>query len=330
MADRLKGTFQGGSPDKWANGKIGYMRYNSANVWYQFAGLHYEGTTPYQDHDDIAGLDIINFPIVSKGITAYVLCRFGKAAEIKIFTDYYHSCLSKFKDIEDKKPGAYKRNLDSEFYSIHISEEKERIKFSQKIDEYISENELEFVNNHTQNYLNYIEQVHSPTGNIIPIQQSINQPIIQIQNDDKSLLIPMISFNKDAIKKLIFNELKGYFLGCETELENALTGGILKTRILFPHNQNKFTELFKRLKYNGFLLNNHSEIKNWLCVNFNFLYKKGDYQEIRQFNSSSVYDLLSKGRGEPKRKERICFENLDWLPYKRHDSLKIESEREQL
>lgn len=168
MTNRIKVTFQEGDSGEWANGKTGWMRYDSAKTWYQFAGLHYEGTTPYKDHDDIAGLgNIENFPILSKGITSHILLRLEKTSEIKIYTYYYQACLSKFIDVENKKPGANTRNLDSEFYSIHLNEEKERIKFSQKIREYISDNELEIINKYIQAYLTHIEQVYSPSGNMI-------------------------------------------------------------------------------------------------------------------------------------------------------------------
>ena len=106
----------------------------------------------------------------------------------------------------------------------------------------------------------------------------------------------------------------------------ALQGEQLGEILLFPHNQNKFVEVFRRLKYNGFLLNTDTETKNWICTTFQFV-KKG-FAEPQPFNESSVWDNLNKGKGEPTKKERICI--TDWLPYKSPLQLTRETENEKL
>ena len=85
-------------------------------------------------------------------------------------------------------------------------------------------------------------------------------------------------------------------------------------------------EVFRRLKYNGFLLNSDTEIRNWICSTFQF-FKKAYYQP-QPFNNNSVWDNLNKGKGEPPKKERICIS--DWLPYKNSKTLKQEKENEKL
>jgi len=131
--------------------------------------------------------------------------------------------------------------------------------------------------------------------------------------------------NSETIKK-IHSELKGYFPNKENELLKVLQGEQLSEMLLFPHNQNKFVEVFRRLKYNGFLLNNDTEIRDWICKTFLFV-KKG-YAEPQPFKESSVWDILNKGKGEPGRKERICI--AEWLPYKNPSQLKKEAENEKL
>jgi hypothetical protein len=106
----------------------------------------------------------------------------------------------------------------------------------------------------------------------------------------------------------------------------ALQGEQLSEILLFPHNQNKFVEVFRRLKYNGFLLNTDTETKNWICTTFQFV-KKG-FAEPQPFNESSVWDNLNKGKGEPTKKERICI--TEWLPYKSPLQLTRETENEKL
>ncbi|MEY1640126.1 hypothetical protein [Tenuifilum osseticum] len=131
--------------------------------------------------------------------------------------------------------------------------------------------------------------------------------------------------NNETIKK-IHSELKGYFTNKEKELLKVLQGEQLSEMLLFPHNQNKFVEVFRRLKYNGFLLNNDTEIRDWICKTFMFI-KKG-YSEPQPFKENTVWDILNKGKGEPGKKERICIS--EWLPYKSPSQLEKETENEKI
>jgi hypothetical protein len=158
--------------------------------------------------------------------------------------------------------------------------------------------------------------------NIEPFQTLIN-PIEKQKPELNGKLIKLK--NSEAIKK-IHSELKGYFPKKEAELLKALQGEQLTEILLFPHSQNKFVEVFRRLKYNGFLLNTDTETKNWICTTFHFV-KKG-FAEPQPFKKSSVWDNLNKGKGEPTKKERICI--TEWLPYKSPLQLTRETENEKL
>ena len=149
------------------------------------------------------------------------------------------------------------------------------------------------------------------------------QPIVKQKPEPNGKLITFK--NSETIDK-IHSELKGYFPNKEAELLKALQGEQLSELLLFPHNQNKFVEVFRRLKYNGFLLNTDTETKNWICTTFQFV-KKG-FAEPQPFNESSVWDNLNKGKGEPTKKERICV--TEWLPYKSPLQLTRETENEKL
>lgn len=138
----------------------------------------------------------------------------------------------------------------------------------------------------------------------------------------------LISFSGIKIIESLHSELKGYFQGKEAELKKALQGEQLKEFLLFPHNQNKFVEVFKRLKYNGFLLSTPKETKDWICSTFTYQYQKGNKKEVREFNTSTVHDILTKDKGEPTKKERICI--VDWLPYKSHLTRQREAEKESI
>ena len=45
------------------------------------------------------------------------------------------------------------------------------------------------------------------------------------------------------------------------------------SKITFMSNQNRLVEVFRRLKYNGFLFETWTGIRNWLCNNFLYLSK---------------------------------------------------------
>lgn len=167
-------------------------------------------------------------------------------------------------------------------------------------------------------YQNYLIEKRTKLVKALP-----PQPIVKQKPEPNGKLI--IFKNSETIDK-IHSELKGYFPNKEAELLKALQGEQLSELLLFPHNQNKFVEVFRRLKYNGFLLNTDTETKNWICTTFQFV-KKG-ITEPQPFNESSVWDNLNKGKGEPTKKERICI--TEWLPYKSPLQLTRETENEKL
>lgn len=144
-----------------------------------------------------------------------------------------------------------------------------------------------------------------------------------ISNQPKKSII----FNSYETIEKIHSELKGFFLPeSETSLLKALHGEQIQYSLTFPHNQNKLVEVFRRLKYNGFILSNDTEIQKWLCSNFS--YKKNGEVSEKQLNKHTVWDILNKGIGEAPKKQRIC--TLDWLPYKSRDQIQLEKEKEKI
>lgn len=157
------------------------------------------------------------------------------------------------------------------------------------------------------------------------VKMSPPQPVVKQKPE---LNRKRITFkNSETIEK-VHAELKGYFPNKEAELLKALHGEQLTEILLFPHNQNKFVEVFKRLKYNGYLLSTPKETKDWICSTYAYQYQKGNKKEVRKFNTSTVHDILTKDKGEPTKNERICI--VDWLPYKSHLKRQKEAENEDL
>jgi len=146
--------------NKWTNGLIAEMKYNSTEIWHQVAGYHYEGDTLYKNHPDHI-LDTVNFPIVTKGFTAFLIQLLGNSEQI-IFDKYYENCLNRYKQIESRKPGSSMRKLDTEFYPIHISQEREFAKFSELIHPYLSNPDIELINQYIEAYFKYIQRIFAP------------------------------------------------------------------------------------------------------------------------------------------------------------------------
>lgn len=244
MTARIKETFQGVYPDRWANGKKGYMRYNSENVWYQYAELPYEGTTPRQAYQDISELEnTVKFPIVATGITAYVLRRMNRVPGEKIYTDYYEACLSKFKDVEKLKPDAFIRDLDSEFYSIHLREETDKIKESEVVFSYTTIEETAQIGEFVKNYFEYIEKnYHCPINKNNEV--SINESIDTSLNIDPEIFVPIV--NEDIVDDL-FKKIKNYFKP-EDQFLNFLKGNKIEGKINFTGNQNQIAGIFIKLR----------------------------------------------------------------------------------
>ena len=102
--NRLQRAKIGAITDIWANGEIAEMKYNSTEIWHQVAGYHYEGDRLYKNHLDYK-FDTVNFPVVTKGLTAYLIQNLGKS-EQQIFDNYYANRLNNFKEQEARKPGS--------------------------------------------------------------------------------------------------------------------------------------------------------------------------------------------------------------------------------
>lgn len=131
----------------------------------------------------------------------------------------------------------------------------------------------------------------------------------------------------ETIEKL-HSEFKGYFDGKEAEFLKVLEGEQLSEKLLFPFNGSSFVEVFKRLKYNNFILSTPTQIRDWICKNFKYLQTKGKTQTITDFNKNTVWDVLTKAKCEPSKKNRIC--NVDWLPFIPQPKRQKEAENEKL
>jgi hypothetical protein len=99
-------------------------------------------------------------------------------------------------------------------------------------------------------------------------------------------------------------------------LKNLLQGHPVDHKLIFNGNQNRLVEVFRRLSYNGFLHETSTNLRDWLRTHFSYRSKTA----VSELSQNSVWDILSKAKGEPAVKSRICM--FEWLSYKTQASLK--------
>jgi hypothetical protein len=131
--------------------------------------------------------------------------------------------------------------------------------------------------------------------------------------------------HQSSIKLNLTPERLADLLGClevffdpsdRSALKELLQGHPVDHKLVFNGNQNCFVEVFRRLSYNGFLHESWTTLRDWLCGHFSYRSKSG----IVELSPNSVWDILSKAKGEPAFKSRIC--SFEWLPYKTQAFLK--------
>lgn len=100
-------------------------------------------------------------------------------------------------------------------------------------------------------------------------------------------------------------------------LSETLAGKTSKTKLKFNGGQNQLTELFRRMCYNNHISENKRHVAKWMSENFKYYDPKGKTHV--DFNEVTVYEILTKGKGEARKSKRIC--NIDSLPYKSNSQL---------
>ncbi|NTV47903.1 MAG: hypothetical protein HGB11_15600 [Chlorobiales bacterium] len=143
------------------------------------------------------------------------------------------------------------------------------------------------------------------TARLLRCQENLTTSVVS--QSDQVLHIHL----SDEERLALFYELSCFFKEDDHALlMKLLQGETAERKLFFNGNQNRLVEVFRRLKYNGFLFETWTGIRDWLCNNFLYLSKT----EVRNLNPQSVWDILSKAKGEPSPKSRIC--RFVWLPYR--------------
>ncbi|MEE9904243.1 MAG: hypothetical protein K4305_02255 [Chlorobium sp.] len=115
----------------------------------------------------------------------------------------------------------------------------------------------------------------------------------------------------DEERSALFQELGRFFSREDHEpLMQLLRGGTAERKLFFKANQNRLVEVFRRLHYHRRLFSTQTHLRNWICHSFTYQSKSG----VAPMNANTVWDILTKAKGEPSSRSRIC--RFDWLPYK--------------
>ncbi|AOS84383.1 hypothetical protein BIU88_09720 [Chlorobaculum limnaeum] len=124
--------------------------------------------------------------------------------------------------------------------------------------------------------------------------------------------------HRDAIKLTLTADQFAELLSClevffdpadRAALKTLLQGQTVSQKLVFNGNQNQLVEVFRRLSYNGLLHESWTSLREWLFGHFAYRSKTG----VANLSKNSVWDILSKAKGEPAGRSRIC--SFDWLPY---------------
>lgn len=148
-----KGTYSQNFPNNLEGG----FEYNSSDYSYRFIEA-VDDLRSYKYLETERTLQ--NTPIRAVGIVAYIIRNYGIAA-VDMYSNYYNSLLKQYIVIESKKPDAFKRNLNREFLSKHIAEEKLRVNSSISIFDFITEEEKSIITGYVDNYFEYINKTYT-------------------------------------------------------------------------------------------------------------------------------------------------------------------------
>ncbi|WP_340112972.1 hypothetical protein [Maribellus mangrovi] len=148
-------------------------------------------------------------PIVMDGITAFAVKQWGKNIAF-LFDTYYKIEKQKYLKTEQAKLESLERNLEEEFYKIHIEKEDISV-ISDLLKTYIEDKEIEELNAIKNNYLKYI-QTNSPKQIVVEgrmkkiVDDEINKIVSIWENQSWDYV-----FYDQADFELFFNMIRTFF-----------------------------------------------------------------------------------------------------------------------
>lgn len=167
---------------RWYNGKTGNFEYDSVNYCYRFVETTQDMNcylyAERERNDE-------NTPIVIKGLIAFLIACWGQS-EVAIYNTYNQRQKEQFLDVESKKPGSFKRDLDKEFAQLLFSIEQRNIEEFVYNFDYVSEEEKSLITEYTNNYLEYTAATYKQKLKTIKVEHDFES---LLHHDRKSTLM---------------------------------------------------------------------------------------------------------------------------------------------
>jgi hypothetical protein len=163
----------------WENGKAGQFDDLDGDCLYRFRETDQELKVyligEWSERDKLYAL-----PVLACGFVGWLIKNWGKPP-VSIFESYLTIRLNEYKKKHEKDADAWKRNLETEFYSTYDRASEERwVKQSEAIFEYITVEEQEQIKAYAQNYFEYVDsKMPATVTTATPQQITILDNILQ-------------------------------------------------------------------------------------------------------------------------------------------------------
>lgn len=180
---------------QWKNNKIGKFEYSQEYLHYRFV----ETTThPYSWIVKEQDRNNENTPIIIYGFIAFLIACWGQN-EVAIYNTYNKRREKYFFDVEAKKPGSFKRDLDNEFAKQHLKTEEANIQEFNSTFDYISIEEKSLILEYARNYLEYTSfKYKQALGSKKQEQRSFKDLLISKDSDKLLILLHSLLDNSNT------------------------------------------------------------------------------------------------------------------------------------
>lgn len=159
----------------WKNGEYGYIYDLHNDGKLRFVGFDYNEETGANICREFAGMEEYT-PIIASGFIGFFISRYASARKVfeiefvhkekpdvdipAIFDEYTKQCEEDYVKRHRRELDSWKRDLHSEFYTnASIEEEEIRYHKDRKIYEFLSDEDVEFVEKAFDNYLMYLTEL---------------------------------------------------------------------------------------------------------------------------------------------------------------------------
>lgn len=138
--------------DGWANGKCGQISDLLNDCQFRFFETDENGMRFLQNDEEK-----LKLPTIATGFVGWLIKNWGAETK-KIFEEYKNIKLNQYKDKHKNAPDAHKRDLEKEFFEQYRELEEQWVNQSKAINPFLSNQEVELIDQYVANYFEYINQ----------------------------------------------------------------------------------------------------------------------------------------------------------------------------